>query len=75
MAKSKETKIMEQVNIIQNAYNEIKLLGGAMWVKSPNGTMEKAGELRRGYGDVMGAPDLEEFDFFFDCGGDLEWHY
>jgi hypothetical protein len=74
MAKSKETKIIEQINIIHNAYNEVKLLGGSMWIKSPNGIMEKAGELRRAYGGEMGASDLEEFDFFFDCGGYLDWH-
>jgi hypothetical protein len=74
MAKSTQTKIIEQINIIQNAYNEVKLLGGSMWVKSPDGTMEKAGELRRAYGGDMSAEDLEEFDFFFDCGGNLEWH-
>ena len=74
MANSKETKIIEQVNIIQNAYNEIKLLGGSMWIKSENGVMEKAGELRRAYGGDLGAEDLYEYDFFFDCGGNLEWH-
>ena len=74
MAKSNQTKIIEQINIIHNAYNEIKLLGGSMWVKSPNGIMEKAGELRRAYGGNMGAHNLEEFDFFFDCGGNLEYH-
>ena len=74
MAKSTQTKIIEQVNIIQNAYNEIKLLGGSMWIKSPNGVMEKAGELRRAYGGGMGAHNLNEFDFFIDCGGNLEYH-
>jgi hypothetical protein len=45
-----------------------------MWIKSPDGVMEKAGELRRAYGGYMTAEDLEEFDFFFDCGGNLEYH-
>ena len=74
MAKSTLKKITEQVNIIQNAYNEIKLLGGAMWVKGDDGTMHKAGEFRRAYGGMMTADDLEVDDFFFDGGGNLEYH-
>lgn len=74
MEKSTQEKIMELVNIANAAYNEIKLLGGAMWVKGEDGTMHKAGEFRRAYGGLMTAQDLENYDFFFDAGGYLDWH-
>ena len=69
MAKSTQTKIMEQVNIIQNAYNEIKLLGGSMWVKSPDNRFHRAGQLHRGYGTkTISALEVKDYDFIFDTG-------